>query len=44
MGMRARLGLIALTCALAPAALAGTESSVWSGSLDYAYVYSSADS
>jgi len=44
MGIGARLGLIALACTFAPAALAGTESSVWSGYLDYAYVYSSADS
>lgn len=37
---------VVLLCAvlLAPPALAGTESPIWSGYLDYAYVYSSADS
>ncbi len=44
MTIGARLGLVVLACALANAARAGTESTVWSGYLDYAYVYSSADS
>jgi len=43
MRIGARLGLIVLACAIANAARAGTESTVWSGYLDYAYVYSSAD-
>ncbi len=38
------LGLLVFACALARPASAGTESTVWSGYLDYAYVYSSADS
>ncbi len=43
MRIGARLGLLVLACTLASAASAGTESTVWSGYLDYAYVYSSAD-
>ncbi len=39
-----RLGLVVLACALANVARAGAESTVWSGYLDYAYIYSSADS
>jgi len=38
------LALLVFACALARPASAGTESTVWSGYLDYAYVYSSADS
>ena len=44
MRIGARLGLIVLACAVASSSRAGTESTVWSGYLDYAYVYSSADS
>ena len=44
MRIRARLGLLVLACAIANTARAGTESTVWSGYLDYAYIYSSADS
>jgi len=39
-----RLALLVLAVAFARAASAGTESTVWSGYLDFAYVYSSADS
>ena len=44
MRIGARLGLIVLACAVASSSRAGTESTVWSGYLDDAYVYSSADS
>ena len=45
MGRGTRLVLaLGLALALARGANAGTESTVWSGYLDYAYVYSSADS
>jgi hypothetical protein len=48
MGRGTKLALLSLAgaaaLALARVANAGTESPVWSGYLDYAYVYSSADS
>lgn len=41
--LRLSLGAVVATALLARAASAGNESQVWSGYLDYAYVYSSAD-
>ena len=41
--LRLSLGAVVATALFARAASAGNESQVWSGYLDYAYVYSSAD-